>query len=222
MNNIYTLAFTLTVGCCFSQSLSVKEGNEKFSSGSHNAVVATIMENKVDEVTDEWRKILKDFKHEKVKEKDGELFGDNILIKDWGNNPVDFYTRFEEDKKDNVIKMYVAVDLGGTYLSSSGDKDKYKYVEKIVKEFSLKMTKAPIELAVKEADKLLGKMEDSQKDLEKDNKNLKSDIENYKEKIKKAEADAKINEENQVKKKAEITAQKKVAEDLKKKLDKVN
>jgi len=222
MKKLFTITFGLLSAGAFSQSISVKEGNEKFSEGSHNAIITTIYENKLDEVHDEWRKILKDYKHEKVKDKDGEIFGDNITIKEWGNNPVDFHTKFEEDTKDKTIKMFVAVDLGGTYLSSSSDKDKYKYLEKIVKEFALKMTKSPMEAAIKDAEKVLGKMEDNQKDLEKENKDLKNDIENYKEKIKKAEEDTKKNDENQVKKKAEIVTQKKAVDDLKKKLDKVN
>jgi len=183
--------------------------------------MATIYENKLDEVMDEWKKVMKDYKNEKVKVNGDEVFGDNILIKDWGNNPVDFYARFEEDAKEKVIKMAVAVDLGGTYLSS-GDKDKHHYVEKMVKEFAIKMTKAPMMAAIKDAEKQHDKLMDNQKDLEKENKNLKGDIENYKEKIKKAEDDVKKNDENQVKKKAEIEAQKKVVDDLKKKLDKVN
>ncbi len=222
MKKITTFLLITSVSYSFSQSVLVKEGNEKFSNGSHDAIITTIYENKMDEVINEWKKVLKDFKNEKVKDKDNEVFGDNILIKDWGNNPVDFYANFIEDSKDKSIKMMVAVDLGGKYLNSSGDKDKHKYVEKMVKEFAVKMTKEPIEAAVKDANKLLGKLEDNQKDLEKDNKNLKSDIENYKEKIKKAEADSKKNDEDQVKKKAEIESQKKVADALKKKLDKVN
>ena len=217
----FTFIFLVAASSCLAQSVGVKNGSEKFSSGSHDAIMATIYENKLDEVMDEWKKVMKDYKNEKVKVNGDEVFGDNILIKDWGNNPVDFYARFEEDAKEKVIKMAVAVDLGGTYLSS-GDKDKHHYVEKMVKEFAIKMTKAPMMAAIKDAEKQHDKLMDNQKDLEKENKNLKGDIENYKEKIKKAEDDVKKNDENQVKKKAEIEAQKKVVDDLKKKLDKVN
>jgi len=222
MKKITTLLFAATVSFSFSQSVLVKEGNEKFSTGSHEALITSIYENKMDEVINEWKKVLKDYKNEKVRDKDNEVFGDNILIKDWGNNPVDFYTKFEEDTKDKAIKMMVAVDLGGKFLSSAGDKDKHKYVEKMVKEFAVKMTKEPIEDAIKEANKALSKSEDNQKDLEKDNKNLKDDIESYKSKIKKAEEDSKKNEADQVKKKAEVEAQKKAVDALKKKLEKVN
>lgn len=202
------------------QEIKTREGNEKFSSGSHEAIITTIYEGNLDDVISEWKSILKDFKHEKVKASGDEIFGDNILIKDWGNNPVDIYTRFEENKGDRSIKMMVAVDLGGAYLKSS-DKDKQKFIEKLMREFAVKMTKVPLEKNVKVAVAALDKLEDNQKDLEKENKNLKDDIENYKSKIKKAEEDIKKNDEAQAKKKAEIDAQKKVVDGAKKKLDDV-
>ncbi|MBL7935220.1 MAG: hypothetical protein JNM51_05355 [Bacteroidia bacterium] len=168
-----------------------------------------------------WKSFLKDFKNEKVKTDKGEVFGDNIIIKDWGNNPVDVYATFEEDKKTKTVIMHVAFDLGGAYLSSS-EGDKHRAAEKMIKEFAIKVTKESMADKVKGLEKVLGKLEDNQKDLEKDNKNSKSDIENYKEKIKKAEEDIKKNEEDQVKKKAEIEAQKKVVEEAKKIMEKVD
>ncbi len=222
MQKFITLLFISSASFSIAQSISVKEGNEKFSTGSHDAVISTIYDSDFDHVIKEWKKVMKDFKNEKVKEDNNEVFGDNILVTDWGNNTADFYTKFEEDKKEKTIKIAVAVDLGGKYLGHSGDKDKLKFVEKLVKEFAIKMTKEGMEENVKDAGKVLAKIEDKQKDLEKDNKNLKEDIENYKGKIKKAEEDTKKNEEDQVKKKAEIEAQKKVVDELKKKLDKVN
>lgn len=221
MKNIITLSLVALTTLCGAQSISVKEGNEKFSTGSQPAVITTIHENNMDEVISQWKKVLKDYKNEKVKDKDNEVFGDNILIKDWGNNPVDFYTRFDEDKKAKTVKMAVAVDLGGTYLSSSTDKDKVKYVEKMVKEFAIKMTKEPLQDAVKDSEKVLGKLEDNQKDLEKDKKNFQEDITNYKNKITKAELDIKKNDEDQAKKKREIEAQKKIVDENRKKLDSV-
>jgi len=212
----------LLVNAVSAQKIDVREGSEKFSTGSQNALTTTIFENNKDAVESKWKSLLKDFKNEKVKEQKGELFGDNIVIKDWGNDPVDIYTTFEEDKKTKTVTMHVAFDLGGAYLSSSSQKDKYKFAEKMVKDFAIKMTKEPMEEKVKDAEKALNKLEDNQKDLEKENKNLKSDIESYKEKIKKAEEDIKKNEQNQSKKKSEIEVQKKAVEESKKLLDKVN
>ncbi|HRD37434.1 MAG TPA: hypothetical protein PLC65_02275, partial [Bacteroidia bacterium] len=60
------------------------------------------------------------------------------------------------------------------------------------------------------------------KDLEKEKKKLQEDIEDYKKKIAKAEEDIKTNEGNQTKKKSEVEAQKKVVDEVKKKLNGIN
>lgn len=207
------LPFVIATLLAFSsnaQKISVNESNEKFSNGSHNAATTTILEANIDDVIKEWKKVLKDFKNEKVKDDNNEVFGDNILIKDWGNNTADFYTKFEENKKDKTIKMSTAVDLGGTYLKESEQSDKFKYVEKLTKEFAIKMTKEPIEDRLKVADKGVSKLEDKQKDLEKDNKDLHQDINDYNGKITKAEKDLVAKEADIKKKKAELDVQKKV------------
>lgn len=217
----------LTVAVCFAltttnaQKISVKDGSEKFSNGSHNSYSVMIYETSKDDVESKWKSFLKDFKNEKVKSDNGEIFGDNILIKDWGNNPVDVYSKFEEDKSAKTVTMHVAFDLGGAYLSSS-DGDKHSAAKKMLKEFAVKTTKESLGDKVKDQEKILGKLEDNQKDLEKDNKNSKSDIENYKSKIKKAEEDITKNEAEQSKKKSEIEAQKKVVESAKAVMNKVD
>jgi hypothetical protein len=218
---VLTLSAFVMITSAKAQKIAVKDGSEKFSNGSHNAYTTTIYETSKDDVMSKWKSFLKDFKNEKVKSDDGEIFGDNVLIKDWGNNPVDVYTTFEEDKKAKTVVMHVAFDLGGAYLSGS-DGDKHKAAEKMVKEFAIKTTKESLGDKVKDLEKVLGKLEDNQKDLEKDNKNSKSDIENYKGKIKKAEDDISKNEADQIKKKGEIEAQKKVVDDAKKIMDKVD
>lgn len=217
----------LTVAVCFAlttanaQKISVKDGSEKFSSGSHNAYSVVVYETSKDDVESKWKSYLKSFKNEKVKSDGGEIFGDNVLIKDWGNNPVDVYTTFEEDKTAKTVTMHVAFDLGGAYLSST-DGEKHNGAKKMLKEFAVKTTKESMENKVKDQEKVLSKLEDNQKDLEKENKNSKSDIENYKSKIKKAEEDIAKNESEQAKKKSEIEAQKKVVDAAKSVMNKVD
>jgi hypothetical protein len=218
---ILTLSAFVALTSVKAQKISVKDGSEKFSNGSHNAYTTTIYETSKDDVESKWKSYLKDFKHEKVKSDNGEIFGDNVLIKDWGNNTVDIYTKFEEDKTAKTVTMHVAFDLGGAYLTGS-DGNKHQSAQKMIKEFAVKTTKESMGDKVKEQEKVLGKLEDNQKDLEKDNKNSKSDIESYKEKIKKAESDIQKNEADQTKKKSEIEAQKKVVEEAKKIMDKVD
>lgn len=218
---ILTILALISVITGSAQTIEVKEGPEKFSTGIQNSLSATIVENSKDDVESEWKSLLKDFKNEKVKSDKGELFADNLVIKEWGNNTVDVYSTFEEDKKTKVVKMHVAFDLGGAYLKSAEQRDKYTYAVKMIKDFAVKMTKIPLENRVKDAMKVLDKLQEDQKDLEKDNKNLKSDIDSYKEKIRKAEDDVKKNEANQVTKKANIEAQKKALEDAKKLVENV-
>ncbi len=221
MKKITTSLLIVLAVNSFAQEVKVKSGNEKFSSGSHDCLTTTIFEGDKDKAMTKWKSKLNSFKDEKVKRSGDEIFGDNIEIKDWGNNPVDIYSKFDEDKDKKTVTMSVAVDLGGTYLTSS-TKDKYNYIEKMMKEFAIDMTKDNIKDLVNDAEKALGKLEDDQKDLEKKNKGYKDDIEDYKKKITKAESDIKDNEANQSKKKSEIDAQKKVTDDIRKKLDKVN
>ena len=221
MKKITTSLLILLAVNSFAQEVKVKSGNEKFSSGSHDCLTTTIYEGDKDKAMTKWKSKLNNFKDEKVKRSGDEIFGDNIEIKDWGNNPVDIYSKFDEDKDKKIVTMHVAVDLGGAYLTSS-DKDKYKYIEKMMKEFAVDMSKDNIKDQVSAAEKILGNLEDDQKDLEKKNKGYKDDIEDYKKKISKAESDIKDNEASQGKKKSEIDAQKKVTDDIKKKLDKVN
>lgn len=190
-----------------SQPINVSEQSVLFMGGQQNALVTTIYQNSKDDVISKWKSYLKDFKNEKVKMDKDEMMGDNIVIKDWGNNPVDIYTRFEENKSDKSVKMMVAFDLGGAYLSSSGDAAKYSYAEKMVRDFAVKTTKEPYQEKLKDAQKTLSKLEDDQSGLERDNKKMHSDIEDYKSKISKAESDIRSNESDQSKKKSELESQ---------------
>jgi peptidoglycan hydrolase CwlO-like protein len=196
------------------QTISVSEQSTTYSVGAQNALTTTIYQNSKDDVISRWKNYLKDFKNEKIKMEGEELFGDNIVIKEWGNNPVDIYTRFEENKEAKTVKLLVAFNLGGAWLTSTSDAVKYASAEKMLKDFATKTTKAPIEEKLKVAEKLLLKLESDQKDLEKDNRGLRNDIEDYKKKISKAEEDIKTNEANQSKKKAEIDAQKTAVEQV--------
>lgn len=213
MKTTLVLVATLAALTASAQRIELKEGNEKFSTGSQNAISTTIYANKQDDVQSAWKSLMKDYKNEKVKTSKNEIFGDNILIKEFGNNPVDVYATFEENKKEMSVKMHVAIDLGGAYLSSSSEhKDKYKEAEKIIRDFAVKMTKAPLQERVKEAEKVQSKLEDEQKDLEKENKSLKGDVEDNKGKITKAEKEIVGKEAELEKKKGEIEIQKKVVD----------
>lgn len=191
-----------------SQSINVAEQNVLFLNGQQPALVTTVYNNSMSTVMDKWKSYLKTFKNEKIKaDKSGEILGDNVLIKDWGNNTVDVYARFEESKADQSVKLMVAFDLGGAYLTSSTDAAKYSYAEGMIKNFAVETSKAPIADKKKEAEKILSRMESDRDSQEKNIKSLKSDIESYKDKISKAEKDIEKSESELNKKKSEIDSQ---------------
>jgi hypothetical protein len=209
-------------------SIQVTESNEPIGSGNNNALVVIIYETDIETVEKEWKSRVKDFNTEKTSLNKHTLFADNATIKEMGNNTVDIYTNFAEKKDDRSVRMVVAFDLGGAYLSSSQHKDKFEVAKKILKEFAVKLTKEGVENQMKQASKALEKLMDKQADLEKGKKNMEQRIAEDKEKIKKAEEDIKKNEENiklnqkdQDEQKKLIEAQKKVVEETKKKLDSV-
>lgn len=189
------------------QVITVAEQTSTFSTGQQPAIVTTCFNNSLKDVTNSWTTYMKSLKSKKVTAGKEETFTDNVLIKDWGNNPVDIYARFEENKADNSVKVMVAFDLGGAYLSSTVDATKYSTAEQMVKNFAVETTKAPIQSQLKDAEKLLGKMESDRGSLEKDIKSLRSDVEKYKDNIKKAEDDAYKKENDLSKKKSEIDSQ---------------
>ncbi|MCX7729467.1 MAG: hypothetical protein N2203_08350, partial [Bacteroidia bacterium] len=190
-----------------SQEIKVKESSGSFSAGSAPCLETKIYHSNLNDLKENWKDILKDFKNEKVKINGNEVIGDNILIKEWGNNPVDIYTTFDE-KADKVIEMKVAVDLGnGNFLK--GDKDKQKFIEKLMRDFAVKQSMETLEKQIKDQSKTVVDVADKQKSLEKKNESLKKDIENYKEKIKKAEEEIKTNEAEIEKIKQELTNQQK-------------
>jgi hypothetical protein len=207
MNKILTAALILISQTVLAQNISITEQNVLFLNGQQPALVSTIYNNSLNEVMDKWKSYMKSFKNEKVKSDKGEIFADNIMIKEWGNNTVDIYARLEENKGDKSVKIMVAFDLGGAYLTSASDAGKYAYAEKMIRDFAVETSKAPLVANLKDAEKALSKMEGDRDGFEKSIKSLKGDIESYKEKIKKAEEDIQKNETELGKKKSEIDAQ---------------
>ena len=198
-------------------SIKVNESNEHIGGNKNPSLVVSIYDASPDEVASKWKSLMKDYKA-KVSTKD-EVFADNAVISSInGNNTIDIYAKAEK-VKDDETRLTVAFDLGGAFLSSSNDKDKFNEAKKIVNDFAIKTTKEAIAGQRKAAEKVLGNLQDDQHDLEKEQNKLNSNIEDYKAKIedynkriKEAQDDLGKNKTSQEKKKGEVDAQKKVVE----------
>lgn len=205
------LFFSLSWG----QKIRVSESRENIAGGKNNALVVPIYGADVKDVEHEWKSMMKDYDAKVSNEKHGIMFADNAVIKDMGNNTIDIYARFDENKDE--IDLVVAFDLGGAFLSSSGQPDKYKVAEKMLHDFSVKMTSEALAVQLKAQQKILDKLNGQEEDLQKENKNLNSDITDYQDRIKKDQDDLEKNKDEQSKKQTEITSQQQVVDDLNKK-----
>jgi len=201
----------------FAQKIKVAESDERIGGGKNPAMVVSIYDVSVDDVGSEWKSLMKN-KKAKVSMKD-EVFADNAVISEInGNNTIDIYAKIEK-VNDGETKLTVAFDLGGAFLSSSVDKEKFSQAKKMVHDFAIKTTKEGIAGKRKAAEKELSSLKSDQKELEKKHEKLtssvddyKQKIEDYKQKIKEAEDDKVKNKAEQEKKKADIVVQSKTVE----------
>lgn len=217
MKYSFTLALALMAFSAFAQKIKVTDSDERIGGGKNPALVVSIYDATLDDVRSEWKSLMKGYKA-KVDMKD-EIFADNAIITTINdNNTIDIYAKMEK-AGDEETKLTVAFNLGGAFLSSSVNKDKFNEAKKIVNEFAIKTTREAIAGKRKAAEKVYGNLQDDQHDLEKKHEKLTSNVEDYKAKIedyqkriKEAQDEMGKNKADQEKKKAEIEAQKKVVE----------
>ena len=134
------LFFTLFLVLSLSLFAQIEEGERSMSLGIHNALVMELPDVTIKLAEKQWKKFAKKYGKTKYQRKSDEYFTNNADIPSInGDNGVDLYGRVAEegDKK----YMLVWFDLGGAYLSSTGDIDKFKNAEKLLLEFGLQVAK---------------------------------------------------------------------------------
>ena len=218
MKYLAALSLLLIAFPSFGQKIKVAESDERIAGGKNPALVVSIYEASVDDVRSKWKSLMKDFKAKKVDMSD-EIKADNAVISSINdNNSIDISAKIEK-VSDNETKLTVAFNLGGAFLSSSMNKDKFNEAKRIVNDFAVKTTKDAIAGMRKAEEKKLANLQDEQHDLEKKQEKLAGNIEDYKAKIedyqkriKEAQDETAKNKSEQEKKKQEIGTQSKVVE----------
>lgn len=193
------------------KKIEVKSSSEKFSTGTVDALVVNIYEADVKFVKKSWKKLLKGY-NGKIK-MGSEIFADNALIKDLSSNTVDIYSKINE-KKDGIVEIVCAMDLGGVFLSESSNSDKYKVFKKIFKSFAINVSKDAVKEKIDEQEKILKQLSKNKENLISDKEKLSKEIEKYKQKIADNEKAIEQNIKDQAEKTKEIESQKKVVSDL--------
>jgi len=206
MKYLLILLVTVLSLTSFSQKkIEIRSGSESFSVGHVDALIADVYEADAKYVRKAWKKLIKRYSGS-VKMK-SEIFADDVLIKRMSNNTVDIYTKINE-KKDGVVEIICAVDLGGAYLSRGSHPDKFKMFEDILRDFVVQVSKEALREKINDEEKVFSKMEKEQERLVSDNERMKQEIEDYKQKIIDNEAAIEQNEKDQELKKKDIETQK--------------
>ncbi len=211
---ILTLAIAIASLQIFAQDVKIRESNESFNNGSHNALSVNLYVTDAGMVEKEWKSLMKDYGYDKSGDKSDEYFFDNVLFKQMGNNTVDVYSKVVFQKTDKMVTLTAAYDLGGAYLNSSEHKDKFEYIKKMMHDFAVKITKEDLDDQIKSASKVLANHQDKQADLEKENRGLADDVTNYNQKIKKANEQIEANKKAIETKKMDVANQQKVVEGI--------
>ncbi|MFI5164143.1 MAG: coiled-coil domain-containing protein [Bacteroidia bacterium] len=200
-------------------NITVTESTENIGGGKNPVLIASIFYASIPDIESKWRSLMKDYKA-KVKSEE-EIFADNAVIASInGNNTIDIHAKVVSVKNEES-KIIVAFDLGGAYLSSANNKEKFSEARRLLNEFAIKVTKEAIANQRKMAEKTLASLQSDQKDLEKQQNKLNSNIvdykakiEDYNKRIKETEDNLVKNKAEQDKKKAEVDEQQKAVNDI--------
>ena len=168
------IAFSATA-----QNIDVLETSYKFDKSSRPALMVTIPMTDENTVEKEWKRFIKDYDPEDFKSKK-EMLADNATISRVSENTIDIYATAEG--KGDQVTLYVSVDLGGVFLSSTHG-EKLEAMKKIVREFAIQVIQEAYNEKIKEQEKIVG---DVSKEVERATSNkehLQKENEAYEEKI---------------------------------------
>lgn len=211
-----TLGFILCASVSFAQKkIEVTEKVVAIDGVSRNSLTVMIEGADTETIKKAWKKQLKDLKG-KVNDKTI-IFGDDCESKEMGPNTFDVYSVVEEATSEGV-RLVVAIDLGGAYLSTSDHPDKYPAGEKIVYNFAVEQSKEVVRGEIESTKKIVNSFERELSDLVKTKSNLEKDIADYEKKIEDAKAEIEKNVAGQANKQKEIEGLKSTLNDLEIKL----
>ncbi len=188
------------------------EEERTMSQGVKNSINLDIIGVPVKFVNKMWKEYAKQFKGD-IKNKNDEWFSNNAFIPTIGGaNSVDMYAKFEESGKNTNATVWY--DLGGNYLNTKDDATKFKEGEKILLDFNAYVQRELTTRQLSDEQEALSKLEKYQRNLERKNSDLHTDIEDYNKRIKRAETDIVINNQQQTDAKFQIENQRRLVDTL--------
>lgn len=203
-----------------SPKVEVVEINETMSQGQRAGLRVLITLSNAEQVEKSWKEYVKPFKGKTKNAFRDEVFTDNAMITKMSENPVDIYAKVEDSA--NGTLLFAFFDLGGIYVSSSTNADKFAVAKNIVREFAaLQVTQKLESKLAKEEGKLLD-IATQRQDMEIQIEQMKLDLESLKDAIYKTEQNIKTTQARKEQKDIETKKQIEVVEQLKKDIGSVS
>lgn len=219
MKKLTFLLFTYFI-CAFSANAQIKinEDTLSMSQGLKNGFSVEMLQIAPEDAGKRWAKYLKKYKGKTKKSKNlTEWFTNDAKMKLISNNTVDLYAVFTPIQ--DGTRLIVWYDLGGTYLNSEIHGERAITGKKVLYDFALATKKEQALAKIEEEKEKLSQIQGNLDKLSKNEIEFLKTIEDLKAKIATLEADVKETKSTQSKKQAELQAQKKLIDELQKKLD---
>lgn len=175
-----TFLLTFVLFACVTQA-QVMEGKRLMSLGQHNALSVELIHTNENDVEKAWIKYIKEYGVKTKKNAAQEILTDDANIAAMSRNTIDIFSTVNAKGEDSELVVWF--DLGGAFLNSEMHPDRYPVAEKMLKEFSMKVSKSAVEaeLASQEGD--LQQLSDKLLRLRQERQALEKDIMEYAEKI---------------------------------------
>jgi hypothetical protein len=167
-----------------SPKIEVVEIVEYMSQGQRPGLKVMIPSGNTESIEKSWKDYIKIFKGKTKKGKD-EYFTDNATLLRLSSNPIDIYSRVEETANGTSLKAFF--DLGGAYLSSKNNADKYPIGEAILRDFAAQQAHKGLSIRLDKEESKLSRLADARKAAEIEQQSLELDIERMKETIRQHE-----------------------------------
>lgn len=190
------------------------------SEGNKNALTLTLPRISVKDAEKVWQQYMDDYYDSKAKwnRKTKEwIISDAEIVALGRGKAVDMYTTF--DKSGDGVEVNLWVDLDGEFLTSREYPDRYTDAEKMMMRYALEVAKASVQEEIDAEEKELDGMETDLRKLKNANKRYQRDIERAQEAIRKAEENIVKNVREQEDTVKKIELQKKLLEEIRKKLN---
>ena len=153
MKKLLTLSLLIVCANVYAQQkITIEEKMVAIDGTSRNSLTVMLVGAKTDDVKKAWKKYLKDLKG-KVSDKTI-IFADDCKSKEMGDNSFDVYSLVEE-ATDEGVRLVVAFDLGGAYLSTAAHPEKYPAAESLVHSFAVQQAKSAVSAEIETSQKVL-------------------------------------------------------------------